>query len=340
MSGKHWDRMTLRDRVLVKLSTSAKGQTKDFASYVRSCVPFALSNRAASVVGNAMMAAPELLLDNMPFARPPFETMWIEADVDSLIIHPGLDYRAKERGTDVTVGYQIKYYQERDIVAFLVASSDGSGDPHYSPTLTEVCLSGPHPAKAVYGSTLEGRADAAWHRATYKKLGSKALIMGDRVRYIPRKGFDLERTIVTRGEVATVIGLLLAINQPPAITTLSDVPRVRGIAKGKPVQYFGHTQVDIVLGQEPRVLRHEHIGTHASPRWHEVRGHWVHRGGERGCIHDWQQLDDHNHYVCSVCGRKRTWRVYADGRGDAGKGYIHQQRRIRTPQDENSRAQA
>lgn len=109
---------------------------------------------------------------------------------------------------------------------------------------------------------------------------------------------------------------------------ISEVPRRRAISRGRSVVYQAHTKITIDLSA-PRITRRSFgTGTHASPRRHEVAGHFVHRGGDQYCTHTWmprtlEPPDDIPRWECAACGRRRTWRK-AFERGDAGKGWVRQ----------------
>jgi hypothetical protein len=110
---------------------------------------------------------------------------------------------------------------------------------------------------------------------------------------------------------------------------LTDVPAARTLRKGRPVRYFSHSVIEIDLTTPKQLRRAFSTGTHASPRRHEVMGHFVHRGGIRGCVHDWQPItrdpdDGIKRWGCTSCERKRTWRKSFE-RGDAGKGFVRQE---------------
>ena len=99
----------------------------------------------------------------------------------------------------------------------------------------------------------------------------------------------------------------------------------RSFSRGKPVKYFARSEIKIALSDVAVLRRAFRTGTHATPRRHEVRRHFIHRGGERACIHDWQPLeleDGKKRWECA-CGRRRIERGPFE-RGDAGKGFVRQ----------------
>ncbi len=123
--------------------------------------------------------------------------------------------------------------------------------------------------------------------------------------------------------------LVLAFNllmQSGSCQTLEDKPHSRGLSGNRPTVYMAHSIVTIDLAKPKNLRRHFHSGTHATPRRHEVMGHFIHRGGQRDCIHEWQRIREDEltpRWECTQCERKRTWRA-AFERGDAGKGFVRQ----------------
>lgn len=126
---------------------------------------------------------------------------------------------------------------------------------------------------------------------------------------------------------ARMLAFVLLLNGK-RVHTIADSPMRKTLHRGRPVRYFANSLVRIDLTTPAQLRRAIATGTHATPRRHQVMGHFVHRGGQRDCAHPWQAVtrdpdDDIPRWECPDCGRKRTWRK-AFERGDAGKGFVHQ----------------
>lgn len=135
------------------------------------------------------------------------------------------------------------------------------------------------------------------------------------------------RPILTEYAILLSLGFYLALASRK-VHVISEKPNRVVRPRGKKLLYFGHSTIKIEL-TAPKITRRDFAtGTHATPRRHQVMGHFVHRGGQRGCTHPWQVVtrdpdDGIPRWECPDCGRKRTWRK-AFERGDAGKGFVHQ----------------
>ena len=91
----------------------------------------------------------------------------------------------------------------------------------------------------------------------------------------------------------------------PVYTATANTNNAKRIRQGKKPMFDWHT----VLIEPPRQKMPDQGGTHATPRLHDVRGHWVNRNG------------------------KRYWRK-AHQRGDASLGVVFHDYKIKEKQDE------
>ena len=139
-------------------------------------------------------------------------------------------------------------------------------------------------------------------------------------------GLDYSQTrlwLSGSGELRTVIAAILAINQPQVVH-LTSVGRSIGHPLGKRTVYAAHSVVSIELGKRKQYRRLFVGGTHAAPRRHRVRGHFVHYHCKKGCVHDWPIMPDRTDppsWMCRVCNGLRIWKK-AFARGDAAKGFV------------------
>lgn len=120
------------------------------------------------------------------------------------------------------------------------------------------------------------------------------------------------------------LAFYLALASRRALVT-SEQPEHRTASRGRQVRYYSHSTINIDLTAPKITRRCFSTGTHASPRRHQVMGHFVHRGGDRSCSHQWERQpgETPKRWCCSACERKRVWRA-AFERGDAGKGFVRQ----------------
>jgi hypothetical protein len=138
---------------------------------------------------------------------------------------------------------------------------------------------------------------------------------------------DVARTLGSLAEHRKIIdAFFLLMIQTKAYQVVFGEAR-RTLHKGKQVKFFARSEIKINLTDPKELRRAFRTGTHASPRWHEVRRHFVHRGGDRACTHAWTALeseDGRQRWACDHCERRRTERYYPNGRGDAAKGFVRQ----------------
>lgn len=125
------------------------------------------------------------------------------------------------------------------------------------------------------------------------------------------------------GELRNVWTFLLFLARTSLIR-LSPMPAGRRIVRGKLRAYAAHNVVTIDLGSARSVTRAFLLaGPRATPRRHEVRGHWVnwHKPPAR-CDHAWPLTPNGDAvFICSRCGQHRRWRKNFL-RGDATKGFV------------------
>lgn len=98
----------------------------------------------------------------------------------------------------------------------------------------------------------------------------------------------------------------------------------RTMHRGRPVRYYARSVIKIDLTEAKEFRRHYLTGSRSSPRLHQVRRHFRHYGGERGCIHDWVPVEgQEKRWTCAGCGRRRV-ALGPFERGDANKGFVYQ----------------
>lgn len=120
--------------------------------------------------------------------------------------------------------------------------------------------------------------------------------------------------------------LFLLLAQPRAYQATFGEART-SIAGGKRVRYMARSDIRLCLTDVPTFRRGFYDGSRGAPRRHEVRRHFMHLGGIRTCIHDWQPIEatakGKKRWACSHCERRRIERGPFE-RGDANKGFVMQ----------------
>lgn len=136
-----------------------------------------------------------------------------------------------------------------------------------------------------------------------------------------------------RGEFKRALTALLLLNQKRGVA-VRDVPPARRLAGGKLKTYMAHSVVSIDIGGED-LRGFFHVDSRASPRRHEVRGHYVHYGIDEACGHEWApystpELERRDvdrggkpvpRWRCALCQGLRVRRETFH-RGDATKGFV------------------
>jgi hypothetical protein len=321
---------------------------------------FVLTDNASRKIGEAIRAYPEMLVEHGWFARTPFDTCFIELsarDFHDAII-PG--YQSPLGGAqDDRVGY---LFHNGEV--YVGASNTEERGADFSPlvynlhtpnTLAEqiqqaddLNVSRAQLDNFYWGATMAENLD----RDTLRGLRAQH---GFRVACDPRyKGRvkGEEWLGFSAGEVRNIIGLLLMMNQPSGVIRSDEVGHRKIMtAKGNRV-LMAHNVVSLNLDRrsKPDRLLRKPVGSHASPRWHEVIDHWcndrtarengfslddpkTHGRGTHAHLWDKVTTDDGKLIAtCAICGGRR-WRRKMNGRGDRSKGTIAQERLITTDAD-------
>ena len=354
-----WEDLTTYDRSLSLLrSGDLKAYSPKYCARLATTMMgarrFEIQPNASKRIRDAITSYPELLAENSQFAIPPFEKTWIEFETKYLIQHD-LMTRVMEPYADRRVGY---LFQGNTVMIF---SEDSKYEP--SPGVLAYRLNSPMPMELqqqfaewfgisrigidpfLWGHTMTQYLDESVKRSLRDQHtlmispGMETFFGKDDPKTIPLMVRDSYHG--SAGELRNILGILLMLNQPSRVRAIKDVPRKRGIVRGKPMPYFGHSTIDICLDKldNASLLSRPREGEHASPRWHEVRGHFCHNAAARKATHAhaWAQVDDRRWECQAGCGGKRWWREFPEGRGSAQVGFVHQERRITTKEDISAR---
>ena len=204
-----------------------------------------------------------------------------------------------------------------------------------------------YPRAAFDGEGQGHQSLTIWDHGKFKLMvaradGSSLAIIPGWVEVSPSGAVTMDPAALDAGEnrdnIDKVIGsmrlhfrllqVFFLILASPKAHTITFREGRRTIRKGRPVRYFARSEIKIDLTAPAEIRRAFVTGDRGSPRWHEVRRHFVHFGGSPSCIHAWSALpvadDGKKRWVCDRCERRRCERFYPNGRGDAGKGFVRQ----------------
>lgn len=166
-------------------------------------------------------------------------------------------------------------------------------------------------------------ASRAWF---YEQDGGLWVQAADHVRVSDGLTLDPVSLFNARDLTDCFILLLLA----KRTTTTVEHSKRTGLRKGKRVQYYARSEITIQLDPLPGIKKAVSDGSRAPYRRHEVHGHFVHRGGDKHCVHAWEPVqwpDGKQRWECTSCGRKRTWKK-AYERGDASRGWVRSKYKV------------
>jgi hypothetical protein len=312
---------------------------------------FNITDNAGLRIRDAMASYPEYLCENSEFAIPPFETTWIEFNSRNMLFHNLLSPRMGA-DSDKRVAYLI---HKNRVTVFAEGDDEEPKVMFLEYDLNKpMSLAQQQEVADFFDVTRIGLDPFLWgHTMTpYLRNEVQRSLRDQHGIHIPGyvreimekyperlKSRVLDSYYGSAGELRNVLGVLLMLNQPKNSLKMSEVPRKRGLIRGKPQSYFGYSLVDIDIDKSEHFNPNRTQGPRqlsAPIRWHEVRGHFCHNQAAKKSDHEhvWQRLDDKK-WECMKegCEARRWWREYPEGRGSSEVGFIRQDRRIKTKQD-------
>lgn len=278
---------------------------------------FIFDKGASETIGHFIRDCPDILVDQMQFARQPYDTTYVEVELDAL-------YDALGKKTQYTWerDWKVGFLAHKGEI-FTLTNTHTNTQAHISPVCTfdyeyrpiaEDPLS--DDSRVLLGSTWHALSDD--QRNAFAQRFNVGYMGKPSVRH---KALEIMLPAIT-GEARVYVACLLFLYQRRHLTLTDHGPR-RGLSKGKLRTYMAHTTVTIHLSQYEAVKRDLTSGERNSPRRHEVRTHYKHRQLTAGCIHEWVRVEDadNEQWRCTACAGLR-WLCRSHLRGDGSIGFV------------------
>jgi hypothetical protein len=304
---------------------------------------FIFDASASEFVGSLLKKAQHEILSQHDWARPPFETTWIEFD------HMAYWEQGLGAHTDYTAGPPDNLFgflvDHGKVSLFSHAPGHQSGETTgCSPFMyqlhtpisfeEEMRMAGQfnfnlmHYRQALLGGMLtEGGdlvGDVDWWRTIAgevvraHKMYVNPMFENEMLRFAPEK--RAQALASGAGDLKLIITLLLMVTRPRKMFTVTETGPRRMLYKGHNLVRRGHSVVTMRLAKEAALhhaVHHEFTSQHR--QMHDVRGHWAEtRHGDMCREHSWEPIDK-DHFYCLNCPAKRWWRK-AHTRGELRLG--------------------
>jgi len=326
-----------------------EGRARRFQQKLRLAEKFVFDEEASHRVGLVLRDVPELLVEQIQFARPPFDLCWIEYALDPImkLLNPDR-YDPTDQTRDKKIGVLIEH--NRILSASLTHSSLIAVLPFIYHLNTEWRLEDQlrfcekmKISRMQIDQWLWGSISDKFSREG-KKEHLRALRNTNMAETMFTSELSVEQAISvlkgTMGDFKNHIAALLLLNRP-TLTQYARVPNTRGWIRHKPRFFMAYNTVRMALDPVPVIRKlSEGHGEGELRRRHRVRGHYCHNDAARKallhhtCVHEWQPAndewepvkadvgDDIEHWIClSNCGGRRWWREQHE-RGSAAVGYV------------------
>lgn len=280
---------------------------------------FIFDEEASRKLGHFIRECPDIIVDQLEFARLPYDPCYIE--IDLIAAHEALGHPTTAMfnpsdpdwrlgfacdGFTVKTLVNIKADPEAKVAIHGIFDLESGGKSVLTPNMGS--------QEIMLGTSFDYLTPA--RRETFcKRFG---------LGYFGPDGREAEYGKFYKmavGEGRTFAAALLMLYQQRGVT-IGDRPFERRVTRGKLRTFMAHHTVTIHL-EAPEMRKAWAGGHHASPRRHEVRTHYAHRHGTRQCVHEWVKIEDakNEQWRCQRCDRLR-WLKRSHLRGDAGKGFV------------------
>lgn len=301
---------------------SNKGMLPHVTRQVQALAPrarqFIFDEGASRLVGEFIRDCPDILVDQMQFARQPYDITYIEVDITAL-------YDAMGKRT-ISLGekdWKVGFLAYGGTVYVLINSRERPEaaiaptcvfDYEYRPVAADPLSDD---SKTLLGSTWNALSEA--QRSAFAQRFNVGFLAEEIAR---DKALEIMLPAIA-GEARVYVACLLFLYQRRHLTLTDHGPR-RTLSKGRQRVYMAHTTVTIHLSQYLEV-KSDLTAAHerSAPRRHEVRTHYKHRQLTAGCVHEWARADDadNEQWRCTACAGLR-WLCRSHLRGDGTIGFV------------------
>lgn len=302
----------------------ASHHIKTVQNLARQARSFIFDAEASRKLAHFVKTCPDLLVDNVDFAVLPYETTYIELDLEAFIEGLGRLSTRDIMGLE-NADWKAGWLAHGNFV-YELCNSHENQHAYVSP-FGIIDLKN----EKVTGSALDNGFE---EHTIIRLLGTSYSDLTEKQRHtfarhygIAYFGLDnLKETYKQtlnhgNGLTRTYVAALLMLYQKQHIT-IKDQPFERKISRGKMRTYMSHSTVTIHLENDKEVRRAFSISDRQTPRRHEVRTHYAHKWGTKACEHKWDNdVDKPTHWACKKCGRFR-WLVKEHLRGSAAIGFV------------------
>jgi hypothetical protein len=301
---------------------------------------FIFDAEASRHLGHFIRDCGDLIIANQQFAVPPFETTYIQIELNETIGAIGKATTAQVYG-DELVDSRGGYLMHKQWV-YPIVTGEGARAGTW-PSIFYYERDAPVRPGPIFDKPLvDNDPNDEWARA--------ALLLGTTIEAVPDEATRLDIVRSTRihlstdkfkgapqsvrdnlfygamGEFRYVWAALLLLNQKRAGVSFHDVPWQAALHKGKRKVFGAHSVVKIHLAPKETMRRMMRPSLHTPRAAHDVKGHFAHWNLRDGCAHAWPALPEvHDDAIprwhCQLCNGLRVWRRdYTTG--DASVGFV------------------
>jgi hypothetical protein len=308
---------------------------------------FIFDASASEYIGSLLMKAQAEVLSQHDWARPPFETTWIEFDhavywerglgmandymkgtpdnLFGMLIHHGTvwlfsyapSHSHDHRGE--TLGCGPFQYQLHVPISFEEELAMARRFDMGLNTYRQALLGG-----MINPETGKPTLSVDWWNAMAGEIvRSHKMFINPTIKGGMDKVRPEQRASILAsgaGDLKLILTLLLMVTRPRKMFNVTETGPKRMLYKGHNLVRRAHSVVTMQLAKEAALhhaVHHEFTSQHR--QMHDVRGHWAETRHNAICQeHSWEPLDK-DHFYCLNCPAKRWWRK-AHTRGELRLG--------------------
>jgi hypothetical protein len=312
---------------------------KELRSDAMRARPYVFDRAASIKLGQFIRSCPDILADQLEFAKLPFPITYIEVEIDA--VHEGIGRPVSMNGpnADWKLGFlandkgQVRSFANNHVKTEAIANAVGYQERgiEYAEAVrlwTESAYVETNSQIQLLGSSMQDIEDERRRKFT-SRFHVHSMLPSQTPMEILNKVIEAHT-----GEIRVYVAALLMLQQKRAVS-VGDRTWERRITRGKSRVFMAHSVVTITIDGPIEMRRAFSITDRDSPRAHEVPAHYAHRYGERACEHEWIPRDDgtDRHWDCPKCGRFRYFKKH-HMRGDASKGYVTREYNVTTQEEQ------